>query len=474
MNKQSSLKRGLKVRHMTMIALGGTIGAGLFVGSGAVVQTAGPSAVLAYAIAGLLVVFIMRMLGEMAVARPALGSFAQHARMALGDWAGFSVGWLYWYFWVIVVAIEATAGAGILKNWLLPDVPLWVSSLVLMGLLTLTNLFSVRSYGEFEFWFSSIKILAISLFLIVGILFIFGLWPGTHFSFANLVAHGGFMPHGASAMFGSIITAVSAFIGAEIATIAAAESNEPEKSVAKATNSVIWRVLIFYVGSIFVVVTVVPWNNTEILQSPYVTVMEALSVPGAGTIMDLIVLTAVLSCLNSGLYTSSRMLFALANKQEAPKGFLKVNHRGVPVRAILCCTAFSSLSVLIGYTSPKLVFAFLLNSSGVVGLLIYLLIAISQLKIRHQVESEEPDKLKVKMWGYPYLTIVCIIAMAGILLSMAFMEKFRSQLVLSLVSWGVILIIYLVRKWLIQGQGKSVIGKKQAGPAATSYYSWNR
>lgn len=373
MSDQSALKKSLKVRHMTMIALGGTIGAGLFVGSGAVIADAGPSAIIAYALAGLLVVFIMRMLGEMAVARPALGSFAQYARMSLGDWAGFSVGWLYWYFWVIVVSIEATAGAGILRNWFLPEVPLWILSLVLMALLTLVNLISVRSYGEFEFWFASIKVAAISLFLVIGCFFILGLWPGVDLSFSNLTAHGGFMPHGPSAMFGSIITAVSAFIGAEIATIAAAESQEPAKSVAKATNSVIWRVLIFYVGSVFVVVTVVSWNNTEILQSPYVTVMKAINIPGAGTIMDLIVLTAVLSCLNSGLYTSSRMLFALANKQEAPKAFLKVNRKGVPVRAIFFCAIFSSLSIIISYTAPKFVFAFfveLIRGRGFVYLLV--------------------------------------------------------------------------------------------------------
>ncbi|TCP31540.1 gamma-aminobutyrate:proton symporter (AAT family) [Scopulibacillus darangshiensis] len=453
MSESSSLKKGLKLRHMTMISLGGTIGAGLFVGSGAVIATAGPSSIISYLLAGILVVFIMRMLGEMAVARPALGSFAQYARNALGDWAGFSVGWLYWYFWVIVVSIEATAGAGILQSWFLHDVPLWVLSLILMVLLTLTNLFSVRSYGEFEFWFASIKVVAITLFLIVGAIYILGLWPGTHLSFSNLTTHGGFLPHGASSMFGSIITAVSAFIGAEIATIAASESNEPGKSVAKATTSVIWRVLIFYVGSIFVVVTIVPWSNTDILQSPYVSVMQVLHIPWISTIMNLIVMTAVLSCLNSGLYTSSRMLYALAHKHEAPKKLLNVNRKGVPVIAVLTCTVVSSLSIIMSYTSPETVFAFLLNSSGVVGLFIYLLIALSQFKLRRKLEQEAPEALKIRMWGYPYLTILCMLSMAAILVSMAFTSEFRSQLILSFVSFALILVIYVIRNLIIKRNG---------------------
>ncbi|MFC7392701.1 amino acid permease [Scopulibacillus cellulosilyticus] len=452
MSKPTALKKGLKMRHMTMISIGGTIGAGLFVGSGAVIAAAGPSSILSYLLAGILVVFIMRMLGEMAVARPALGSFAQYAREALGDWAGFTVGWLYWYFWVIVVSVEATAGAGILRSWFLPHIPLWILSLILMVLLTLTNLISVRSYGEFEYWFASIKVIAISLFLIVGFLYIFGFWKGAHLSFHNLAAHDGFLPHGSSAMFGAIITAVSAFIGAEIATIAAAESNEPERSVAKATSSVIWRVLIFYVGSVFVVVTIVPWNNTQILKSPYVSVMQALHIPGISSIMDLIVLVAVLSCLNSGLYTSSRMLFALANKGEAPKWFLKVNQRGVPVKAVLFCTVVGFLSIIVSYTSPDKVFQFLLNSSGAVGLFIYLLIAMSQLRMRRKLEQTEPEILTLKMWTYPYLTIICILAMAAVLVSMAFMADYRSQLILSLVSLIVLFIIYLIRAKVIRNK----------------------
>lgn len=451
----NSLHKGLKMRHMTMIALGGTIGAGLFVGSGTVIRSVGPAAIVSYFLAGLLVVLIMRMLGEMAVANPTLGSFAQYARTALGDWAGFSVGWLYWFFWVIVLGIEATASAAVLHSWLLPNVPQWLLSTVPLILLTLTNLVSVRAYGEFEYWFAFIKVATIVLFLVVGGLFILGVWPETHFSFENLTAHGGFAPHGVGVMFSGIITAVAAFIGAEIATIAATESDEPRKSVAKATSSVIWRVLIFYVGSIFVVVTIVPWNNTQILKSPYVSVMNVLHIPSAGVIINIVVLVAVLSCLNSGIYTSSRMLYAMANRGEAPSRLLDVNSRGVPVKAILFCAIIAYITVILAYVSPN-AFAFLLNASGAVGLFIYLFIAVSQFKMRRKLEQEAPDKLIVKMWGFPYLTIICILAMIGVFISMAYDADTRSQLILSLISFVIVLAIYFIRaKLSLRRGGKS-------------------
>src|SRR4051794_10680601 len=219
----ATLKKGLRQRHLAMIAIGGVIGAGLFVGSGAIIGEVGPAAFITYAITGVLIVMVMRMLGEMAVANPSTGSFADYARQALGGWAGFSVGWLYWYFWVIVVGFEAVAGAGILQRWL-PDVPLWVMSLVLMLLMTATNLFSVASYGEFEYWFAGIKVFAIMVFIGLGTLFVLGLWPGRSMDFSNLTQHGGFFPHGSGALVSGIVIVVFSMVGAEIATIAAAES----------------------------------------------------------------------------------------------------------------------------------------------------------------------------------------------------------------------------------------------------------
>ena len=254
------LKKGLKQRHLTMIAMGGVIGAGLFVGSGTVISEAGPSAFLSYAITGVLIILVMRMLGEMATANPSTGSFADYARQAIGGWAGFSVGWLYWYFWVIVIGFEAVAGAKVLQYWL-PGVPLWLMSLVLMTLMTATNLFSVSSFGEFEFWFAGIKVAAIIVFLVLGTLFVLGAWPDKSLDFSNLTAHGGFFPHGVGAVFSAIVVVIFSMVGAEVATIAAAESPDPGKSIARATNSVILRIAIFFVGSIFLLAVILPWNN---------------------------------------------------------------------------------------------------------------------------------------------------------------------------------------------------------------------
>jgi GABA permease len=250
----TELKKGLKPRHLTMIAMGGVIGAGLFVGSGTTIGKAGPAAFLSYAITGLLIILVMRMLGEMATANPSTGSFADYARQALGGWAGFSVGWLYWYFWVIVIGFEAVAGAKVLQYWI--DAPLWLMSLILMALMTLTNLFSVSSFGEFEFWFAGIKVAAIIVFLLLGGLFVLGLWPGRHLDFSNLTSHGGFLPNGPGAIFSAIVVVIFSMVGAEVATIAAAESDDPGRSISRATNSVIFRIAVFFVGSIFLLAVI--------------------------------------------------------------------------------------------------------------------------------------------------------------------------------------------------------------------------
>ena len=256
------LKKGLNQRQLMMIAIGGVIGAGLFVGSGVVIKDAGPGAFLSYLLTGVMIVMVMRMLGEMATANPSTGSFADYARKAMGGWAGFSVGWLYWYFWVIVVGFEAVAGAKVITYWL-PGLPLWVLSLVLMVLMTATNLFSVKSFGEFEFWFAGIKVGAIVLFLVFGAAFALGLWPGKSADFSNLVSNGGFFPNGVGAIFSAIVVVIFSMVGAEIATIAAAESEDPERAITKATRSVILRIMVFYVGAAFLLAVIVPWDENQ-------------------------------------------------------------------------------------------------------------------------------------------------------------------------------------------------------------------
>lgn len=451
MNK-SELKTGLKERHMTMIALGGVIGAGLFVGSGVVVRQAGPAAVLSFLITGGLIVLVMRMLGEMACAMPAVGSFYEYARLAFagkrgpGKLAGFLTGWMYWYFWVIVVAVEAVAGAKLVQFWL-PDTPAWAISLVLLVVLTATNLISVGSYGEFEFWFASIKVAAIIVFLFLGGLYVLGLWPASMHTTAvmpTLFAHGGLMPKGIGPVLSGAVAATGFYFGAEIVTIAAAEAHEPVKAVAKATNSVITRVLIFYVGSILLVVALVPWDSPK-MATPYVSALDAMGIPAAANVMNAIVLTAVLSALNSGLYAASRMIFALTRHGDAPAALAKVNRRGVPVRAILIGTLFGYVSVVMSYVSPDTVFAFLVNSYGTVAIFVYVLIAVSQLKLRARLEREAPETLRVRMWCYPYLTCFAIVGMIGILVAMAFIPDQRTPLWLGVVSLGVLLVAYVWR-----------------------------
>lgn len=438
------LHQSLKQRHLSMIALGGVIGAGLFVGSGVVINGVGPGAFITYAMTGVLIVMIMRMLGEMATANPSTGSFADYARDALGGWAGFSVAWLYWYFWVIVVGFEAVAGAGILQKWL-PDTPLWIMSLGLLLLMTATNLYSVASFGEFEFWFAGIKVATICIFLLVGSLYVVGLWPNHSLDFSNLTEHGGFFPNEVASIFSGIVVVIFSMVGAEIATIAAAESNDPERAITRATNSVIVRILVFYIGSIFLLAVIVPWNSQQLGTSPYVAAFERMGFGWAADVMNAVIVTAVLSCLNSGLYTASRMLFVLAGRREAPAVLLRTSRRGVPVAAILLSTLVGYLCVVAAYVSPKTVFLFLLNSSGAIILFVYLLIGISQLILRRRLP---PERLRVKMWFFPVLTLLTIAGMLGVLISMGLKEDTRSQLLLSLLAFGLVLVAYWISRSL--------------------------
>jgi len=456
-SQDSGLKRTLRQRHMTMISLGGVIGAGLFVGSGAVMNQTGPAAFVSYLVAGVLVVLVMRMLGEMAVARPAIGSFVEYCRSSLGDWAGFSVGWLYWWFWSIVLAIEAVAGATIMQRWL-PGVPVWVMSLVFMTLLTATNLRSVRSYGEFELWFSSIKVAAIIAFLAIAAGFLLGVGGGDSPGLSNLTAHGGFAPNGAATILSGVVIVVFAFVGAEIVTIAAAEADEPERAVARATNQVVLRVLAFYVLAVFLIVCIVPWNDAKLGASPFIAALDRIGIPGAADIMNAVVVTAVLSCLNSGIYVASRMLFALARRGDAPRSLLDLNHRGVPVKAICLSVVVGFVSVIFDAISPDKVFLFLVNSSGAVALFVYLLIAAAQLRMRRQLERDEPERLTLRMWGFPWLTYLSMAAIVVVIVSMAFVDDVRSQLPASL---GSLAVVGVAAWW----RGRSRTRERRPAPA---------
>ncbi|WP_433872196.1 amino acid permease [Saccharopolyspora sp. CA-218241] len=440
--ERDGLRRSLKNRHLQMIALGGIIGASLFIGSGAVISTVGPAAVLSYAIGGAIVVLVMRMLGEMATAAPTLGSFMEYARSSLGDGAGFTIGWLYWYYWVGVVAFEAVAGAQLL-NPLVPVVPQWALSLVLMVVLTAANLVSVRSFGETEFWLASIKVITIVVFLLCGTIFVLGLWPGSEFSVGN-IALDGFAAHGGFAVLHGVVIVIFSYFGTEIVTIVSAESDEPEKSVAKATRAVVWRVLLFYVGSIALLVMITPWRQIPDGDvSPYAAAFARFGLPAAGAVVNVVVFTAVVSVLNSGLYTASRMLFALQRRGFAPSWIRDLNGRGVPWKAILLSTVAGYVAVVASFVAPDTIFYFIINSAGAVALFIYALIAVSQLRMRRRLEREAPERLTLRMWWFPYLTWATLGLIAVVVVTMTALPEVRSQLLLSLVSAAVIVLVYV-------------------------------
>jgi GABA permease len=441
----SPLSAGLKPRHITMISIAGVIGAGLFIGSANAIKLAGPAVILSYALAGMLVVLVMRMLGEMATAQPDTGSFSTYADRALGRWAGFSIGWLYWWFWVIVIPVEATAGAAILHGWV-PAVDQWVFALAITALLMGTNLFSVANYGEFEFWFALVKVIAIVAFIIVGTLAIFGLLPGSHVSgVGHLFNDGGFMPKGFGAVIAAMLTTMFTFMGTEIVTIAAAESPNPETGIRKAVNSVIWRISLFYLGSIFIVVSIVAWNSKGLTENgSYQSVLDQIGLHRFSTLLELVILTAVASCLNSALYTASRMAYSLSARGDAPASWSRTTKNGVPSRAIIASTAVGFLGVVGNYLLPGQIFGYLLATSGAIALFVYLVIALSQLRMRRELDAAGVRPL-VRMWAYPVLTYVTIGFIAIVLIMMAILPGQRLELWFSIALAAVIVAIGVVR-----------------------------
>ena len=416
--QKTELSRSLKGRHLTMISIGGIIGAGLFVGSSTSIIAGGPASFISYAITGLLILLIMRMLGEMTTALPAVRSFTEFARAGLGEGAGFVVGWLYWYFWVLTVPVEAIAGAKILHLWI-PLPPLQIG-ILLMTVMTGVNLLSARSYAEFEFWFASIKVAAIIVFIVVAAAYAFGWTSPNGATFANLVEHGGFTPHGWIAVLAAVPTVFFAMTGAEITTIAAAESAQPGRAVARMSSAVILRILVFYVISLFLIVSVTPWNTVVSGESPFTLALDTMHVPWAGTIMSGIILTAVLSCLNSAFYVSSRVLFILAERGDAPQALVRLNARRVPVMSVLIGALAGFLGILAATLAPQRVFDFLVSSSGALIVFVYMAIALAQIVLRRRRERGGEPLPAVKMWLFPWLSYAAIAAMAAVLLAMAF------------------------------------------------------
>jgi GABA permease len=444
MSQPTELSRSLKGRHLTMISIGGIIGAGLFVSSSTSIIAGGPASFISYAITGLLILLVMRMLGEMATAMPQVRSFTEFARAGLGDGSGFVVGWLYWYFWVLVVPVEAIAGAKILQHWI-PLTPLQIG-LGLMTIMTCVNLMSARSYAEFEFWFASIKVAAIIVFIAIAASYAFG-WSSPHgATFGNLLDHGGFTPNGWIAVIAAVPTVFFAMTGAEITIIAAAESAQPARAVARLSTTVIWRILMFYVLSLFLIVSVVPWDSVVSGESPFTLALNTMHVPGAGLIMSAIILTAVLSCLNSAFYVSSRVLFVLAARGDAPQSLVRLNARRVPVISVMIGAAAGFLGIIAATQAPQVVFDFLVSSSGAVIVFVYMIIAVAQISLRLRRERHAEPVPPIQMWLFPWLSYAAIAGMAAVLIAMAFTPHLQQDFYVSCIT----LIVAVGAYWVVK------------------------
>jgi len=427
-NPEQHVQRGLKNRHIQMIALGGAIGTGLFYGSATVVKMAGPAITLSYLIGGIVIFFIMRALGEMSVDNPVSGSFSHYAYEYWGKLPGFMAGWNYWFNYVVVGMAELSV-VGTYINYWLGDVPTWISALVCLGIITIINLIHVKAYGEFEFWFAIIKVLAIIGMIIFGVfIIVFGVGHGGQpIGISNLWEHGGFFPKGIYDWFMSLVIVMFAFGGVELVGITAGEAENPKKSIPQAINQVMWRILIFYVGAMTVILAIFPWNAMETTGSPFVQIFSYVGIPAAANVLNLVVLTAALSAYNSALYSNGRMLYGLAVQGNAPKIFGKLNSHGVPVPAVLASSALTLVAVLISYLDPEKVFFYFMALATIAIIINWAIILVVQLKFRAH-KAREYKGLEFKMPFYPISSYFCLAFLAALVVIMAFIPDMRYSL----------------------------------------------
>lgn len=433
------LAKSLRARHLVMISIGGIIGGGLFVGSSGAIAAIGPAVVLSYLSAGIVVFSVIYLLARMAMDQPGLGSFTEYVRAALGNGAGFITGWLYWWFWVVVVAYEALVGAQIAHAWL-PSLEVWQIGLGLMVLLTAVNLTSARSYGEFEFWFASIKVAAIAVFIIVAAAWLLGFQNPASPGFTNLTAHQGLAPFGWLAILGGTTTVIFSMVGAEIVTVAAAESAESNSAMSRLAANLVLRILLFYILSIGLILCIVPWTEFKSGDSSFALALDRIGIPGAATIMNLVVLTAVLSCLNSGVYVTARVLFSMADKGDAPRWLVATNRRQVPARAILLGSAFGFIVMLLKDIAPARLFDFLMNSSGALMMFTYIFVAASHFKFPYSRPELRTSG------GALLLAGGAAFAMLAVLVAMSFMPNKQPEMVASSACLGVIVLALLIKR----------------------------
>ncbi|MDI9898326.1 amino acid permease [Rhodococcus sp. IEGM 1409] len=447
----TALGHGLKVRHLTMMGLGSAIGAGLFLGTGVGIAKAGPAVLISYILAGAVVVFVMRMLGEMGAAIPASGSFSHYARLGIGEWAGFVMGWLYWFMLIMVLGAEITGASAIVNDWV-PSIPQWVVALVFVVFFAVVNLAKVSNFGEFEFWFAAIKVTVIIGFLIIGVLLVFGILPDTDpVGTSNLFGQGGFMPNGLSGIAAGLLVVAFAFGGIEIVTIAAAESEDPERSIAVAVRSVVWRISVFYIGAISIMVLLLPWNDPELESGPFVAVLNKANIPGVAGFMELVVVVALLSAFNANIYGTSRMAFSLSRRGDGPAFMAKLSSTGVPTNAVLLSVFFGFVSVLLNWLLPDDLLGILLNAVGAALLVIWIFIVVSHLRLRKQLEAS--GKLTVRMWLFPYLSYATLAMLGVFVVLMLFDADARAQLISTTVLFLVIAALgFLNARWRKQNQ----------------------
>ncbi|AWT25799.1 amino acid permease [Corynebacterium provencense] len=435
----SELGHGLRTRHLTMMGLGSAIGAGLFLGTGVGIKAAGPAVLISYVIAGIIVVFVMRMLGELAAARPASGTFATYARQAFGGWAGFSLGWLYWFMLIMVMGAEITGAGAIMGNWF--GVEGWVPGLVCVVLFTVVNLFAVRGFGEFEYWFSFVKVAVIIFFLIVGVLLIFGWLPGHAAVGADNFTP--FAPEGLPGISAGLLAVAFAFGGIEIVTIAAAESDRPAQAITAAVRAVVWRIMVFYLGSVLVITALLDRSTLDEAEgaadSPFTRVLAMADVPGIVGIMEVVIVLALLSAFNAQIYATSRLMYSFAQQGNAPAVFRRVSGQKVPVAAVACSLVFAFISVGLQVWGPADLINILFNAVGGALLVIWVMIVLSELRLRPVLEKE--GSLKLRMWFWPVLPVVTLVGLLGLTVLMLFDETARQQVIAVAVAFGLLCLL---------------------------------
>jgi AAT family amino acid transporter len=423
----ATLGHALKPRQLIMMGLGSAIGAGLFLGSGVGVHAAGPAVLISYLVAGALVIIVMNALGEMAAANPTSGAFSVYAADALGATAGATVGWLWWLQLVVVIAAEAVGAASLLATvW--PGLPVSAAAVTFMAVFTAINLLGVRNFGEFEFWFAILKVAAILGFILIGIALLAGWLPNVPSpGFSHFTAAGGFAPNGLAGIGAALLVVVFAFGGTEIVAVAAAETDDPSRSLARAIRTVAWRILVFYIGSLSVIIAVVPWNSPA-LSSPFAAVLQVANIPGAATAITLIAVIALLSALNANLYGASRMIFSLGQRREAPGVLGHANHRGVPVPAVLASVLFGFIAAVLELVYPNKVLNVLLNIVGATCLLVWTISLLSQLVLRARADRAGTP-LPFRMRGYPALTLIGLAVLALVFVLLVVTPDTRTQFI---------------------------------------------